>query len=118
MRRRLCAERRTRAQRTTRTATSSAFRIELSEDVPGEGVAVSAIAWIGVGAALWVVVAVPLALLVGRVIRGRDEQVPAVAVPTSSRSTTLDRNGSGRGPVPPSPAAVGDLPAHLHHPPA
>jgi hypothetical protein len=38
--------------------------------------AVSAIAWIWVGAALWVAVTLPVALLIGAVIRGRDHQVP------------------------------------------
>jgi uncharacterized membrane protein YecN with MAPEG domain len=37
--------------------------------------------WILVGGALWLVGATPVALLLGRVIHARDEQVPTDAVP-------------------------------------
>ena len=40
----------------------------------------SAVAWIVVGGALWLAAGVPLALLIGRVVRERDVQVPTVAV--------------------------------------
>jgi hypothetical protein len=59
---------------------------------------VSAIDWISVGVALWLVGAVHLAVLLGRVIRGRDEQVPADAVPAGPeaaggrRSLALDQH--------------------------
>jgi hypothetical protein len=49
-------------------------------------VAVSVIAWVWVGAALWPVVAVLVALVVGRVVRSRDEQVPRPSV----RQTGVD----------------------------
>jgi hypothetical protein len=53
-----------------------------------ERAVVTTIAWILVGIALWLVIAVPVALLLGRVVRRRDEQVPPVAVPMWSESTT------------------------------
>jgi len=46
-----------------------------------ERVAMSVSTWILVGGALWLVGATPVALLLGRVIRARDEQVPRDAVP-------------------------------------
>jgi hypothetical protein len=42
--------------------------------------------WIMVGGALWLVGATPVALLLGRVIRARDEQVPRDPVPARSES--------------------------------
>jgi len=42
---------------------------------------VGAIAWTVLGAVLWVVVAVPSALVVGAILRRRGDQVPAVADP-------------------------------------
>jgi hypothetical protein len=43
-----------------------------------ERAVVTTIVWILVGAALWLVIAVLVALLLGRVVRRRDEQVPPV----------------------------------------
>ena len=47
--------------------------------------------WILVGGSLWLVGATPVALLLGRVIRARDEQVPRDAVP-ARWSPQYDRN--------------------------
>jgi hypothetical protein len=52
--------------------------------------------YVWVGAALWLAIAVSLSLLVGRIIRGRDAQVPVPPVhdsnsassPPSERSTS------------------------------
>jgi hypothetical protein len=52
---------------------------------------VSAVAWIVVGAALWLVAAVWLALLFGRVVRERDRQVPTVAASPRSESAPMSR---------------------------
>jgi hypothetical protein len=54
----------------------------------------SVAAWILVGAAIWLVAGVPLALLLGRVVRGRDEQVPTVAAPRSPSDRPASRQGS------------------------
>jgi hypothetical protein len=51
-----------------------------------ERVDMSVSTWILVGGALWLVGATPVALLLGRVIRARDEQVPRDAVPARSES--------------------------------
>ena len=48
----------------------------------------SAAGWIVLGAALWLVAGMSVALLLGRVVRGRDEQVPTIDLPSPSRSTT------------------------------
>jgi len=49
---------------------------------------VSAVEWVWMGGALWLAVGVPLAFLVGRVIRGRDTQIAL-----ASRSTCPDLDG-------------------------
>ena len=51
----------------------------------------SAVAWIVVGAALWLAAGVPLALLLGRVVRNRDAQVPTVAASPRSESAPTTR---------------------------
>jgi len=52
----------------------------------------SAVAWIVVGAALWLAAGVPLALLLGRVVRERDVQVPTVAVSPRPESAPMSRH--------------------------
>jgi hypothetical protein len=47
-------------------------------------------AWICVGAAVWLVVAATLSLLLGRVIRKRDEQVPHSYSPRRSTCPDAD----------------------------
>ena len=59
-----------------------------------------AIAWAVLGAVLWVVVAVPAALIVGGVVRGRDGQVPVVADPVDRVEPTPSeglQEGAGDG---------------------
>jgi hypothetical protein len=51
---------------------------------------VSAMVWICVGAAVWLVVAVMLSLLLGGVIRKRDEQAPHSYSPRSSSCPDTD----------------------------
>jgi hypothetical protein len=57
-----------------------------------ERIAMSAVAWIVVGAALWLAAGVPLALLLGRVVRERDAQVPTVAVSPRPESAPMSRH--------------------------
>jgi hypothetical protein len=51
--------------------------------------AISVLAWVLLGGAAWVVVAVVAAVAVGRMIRKRDEQVPP-APPASDTAPALD----------------------------
>jgi hypothetical protein len=54
--------------------------------------------WIGVGVALWFVVAVVLAVWVGRVVRARDRQVPRLE-PPSARPRRVVRAPSAEAPM-------------------
>jgi hypothetical protein len=57
---------------------------------------VTAMAWICVGAAVWLIVAVTLSLLLGRVIRRRDEQVPHSYSPRRSTCPDIDPGGTAQ----------------------
>ena len=56
----------------------------------------TAMAWICVGAAVWLIVAVTLSLLLGRVIRRRDEQVPHSYSPRRSTCPDTDPGGTAQ----------------------
>lgn len=56
--------------------------------------------WIGLGLLVWVVLAVGVALLVGRIVRHRDRQVPgdAPGAPTSEPVEPATRQGGPPDP--------------------
>jgi hypothetical protein len=62
-------------------------------------VSISTLGWIVVGVTAWLVVAVVVALLIGRVIRARDEQVPRDDLPPPADAP--DDVGSQRPQSPP-----------------
>lgn len=65
--------------------------------------------WIAVGALVWIVLAVGVALLVGRIVRQRDRQVPGDEpdAPSSETATRTSRSG----PATPGPGGPPDRPA-------
>lgn len=75
-----------------------------------QGAVISTVAWIVVGIAAWLVVAAVVGILIGRMIRRRDRQVPGdsthspsagVPSPTPDQDGTLDEPrvvGRGRRP--------------------
>jgi hypothetical protein len=65
-----------------------------------QGVAISTLGWILLAAAAWLVVATAVGLLVGRMIRERDRQVPpapGVAPEARPRKNPARRQGPGEG---------------------
>ena len=67
-----------------------------------EGVVISTFAWIAIGVAAWLVVAVLVGLLIGRMIRGRDRQVPGDAAARRQRAA---HTGAGHRRTPGRAAA-------------
>lgn len=51
--------------------------------------------WIGLGVLVWIVLAIGVALLIGRIVRQRDRQVPgdAPGAPTSEPVEPVSRSG-------------------------
>jgi hypothetical protein len=54
--------------------------------------------WVGVGVAVWLVVAVGVAMWIGRMIRARDGQVPRLE-PPSARPRGVIRAPSAEAPM-------------------
>ena len=84
-----------------------------------EGVTISTFAWIAVGVAAWLVVAALVGLLIGRMIRGRDRQVPRMlrsspAPRASPRRAAAMPTACGAAAAPGRPEA--GLAAHLSRP--
>jgi hypothetical protein len=61
-------------------------------NAPG-GAVISAFAWIAIGVAAWLAVAALVGVLIGRMIRGRDRQVPKDA-PVASGSPRIPAQGT------------------------
>jgi hypothetical protein len=67
-----------------------------------EGAVISVFAWIAIGVAAWLVVAALTGVLIGRVIRGRDRQVPKDA--PGVREPRIPTQGTAPEPAgPPAP---------------
>ena len=52
--------------------------------ISGQGVVISTIGWIAIGVAAWLVVALVVGVLIGRMIRRRDAQVPRGVEPSEA----------------------------------
>ena len=69
-----------------------------------EGVVISTFAWIAIGVAAWLVVAVLAGLLIGRMIRGRDRQVPGDSAAGGGSAPHIPAQGTSAHPTgPPAP---------------
>jgi hypothetical protein len=66
------------------------------------GASISAFSWITVGVTVWLVIAALVGLLIGRMIRGRDRQIPqdspSIATPQIPTQSTSDPATNPIGP--------------------
>jgi hypothetical protein len=69
---------------------------------PREGVVISTFAWIAIGVAAWLAVSVVAGMLIGRMIRGRDQQVPQGPATDVDAAPHVPRQSTAAHPPTPS----------------
>jgi hypothetical protein len=76
---------------------------------PG-GVVISTFAWIAIGVAAWLAVAVLVGVLIGRMIRGRDRQIPVNPPPPPGDGPRIPAQGTAAHPAGPPARREPDAP--------